>query len=94
MALQTLKENQLYAKFLKCDFWIANVTFLRCVIFENRISVDPKRIEVVQGQLRLTLVTEIWSFLGLIGYYRWFVKDFSHIASPLTKLTQKNEKFE
>ena len=37
---------------------------------------------------------EIWSFLGLLGYYRQLVKDFSWITTPLTKLTQKNEKFE
>ena len=59
MALQTLKENHLYAKFLKYDFWMTNVTFLRHVISEDGISMDPKKIKVVQGWLRLTLVTEI-----------------------------------
>ena len=39
-------------------------------------------------------VTEIQSFLGLAGYYRRFVQDFSRIAAPITRLTQKNMKFE
>ena len=94
IALQTLRENQLYAKFSKCDFWMTSVTFLGHVVSENGISVDPNKIEAIQSWPRPTSVTEIRSFLGLAGYYRRFVKDFSRLAAPLTKLTRKNEKFE
>ena len=55
--------------------------------------MDPKQIEVVIDWPRPTIVTEVRSFLGLAGYYTRFVKDFSKIAAPLTKLTQKNMKF-
>ena len=73
---------------------MTSVTFLGHVIFEKGISVDPKKIEAIQSWPRPTLVIEIWSFLGFARYYKWFVKDFSWIAPLLTKLTQKNEKFE
>ena len=60
---------------------------------KDGIQVDPKKIEAVTDWQRPTTVTEIRSFLGLAGYYRRFVKDFSKIAAPLTRLTQKNVKF-
>ncbi|XP_075103816.1 putative mitochondrial protein AtMg00860 [Nicotiana tabacum] len=56
--------------------------------------VDPKKTEAVQKWTRPTSPIEIRSFLGLAGYYGRFVQDFSRIAVPLTKLTQKNAKFQ
>ena len=58
-------------------------------ICKEGIKVDPKKVEVVVQWPRLTNVTEIRSFLGLAGYYRKFIKDFSKIAAPLTRLTRK-----
>jgi len=85
--LQTLKNNQLYAKFSKCEFWLDSVAFLGHVVSAEGINMDPKKIEVVQNWPRPTSVTEIRSFLGLAGYYCWFKEGFSSIASPLTRLT-------
>ena len=79
----------MYAKFSKCEFWLEQVAFLGHVVSKDGIQVDPKKIEAVADWPRLTTVTEIRSFLGLAGYYRRFVKDFSKIAAPLTRLTQK-----
>ena len=60
---------------------------------KDGIQVDPKKIEAVIDWPRSTTVTEVRSFLGLAGHYRRFVKDFSKMAAPLTRLTQKNVKF-
>ena len=67
--------------------------FLGHVVSRGGISVDPVKVEVVSSWHRLTNVTEIRSFLGLAGNYRCFIQDFSHIASPLTHLTQKGVPF-
>ena len=92
--LQTLRGKQLYAKLSKCEFWLYRVSFLRHVLTKDGISVDPGKVDVVANWRRPTTVTEIRSFLGLLGYYRRFIKGFSNIALPLTRLTQKGVKFE
>ena len=91
--LQTLREHQLYTKFSKCEFWLDQVAFLGHVVSKDGIQVNLNKIEAVIDWLRPTTVTEVRSCLGLAGYYRRFVKDFSKIAAPLTRLTQKNVKF-
>ena len=58
------------------------------------VSVDLKRVDIVMSWERLKLVFEIRSFLELAGYYRRFIEDFSRLAAPMTRLTQKGVKFE
>ncbi|GJX94985.1 putative reverse transcriptase domain-containing protein [Tanacetum coccineum] len=59
-----------------------------------RVHVDPAQIEAIKNWLASTSLTEVRQFMGLAGYYRRFIEGFSLIAKPLTKLTQKNKKFE
>ncbi|KAL6319151.1 hypothetical protein AAG906_011235 [Vitis piasezkii] len=87
--LRTLRGHQLYGKLDKSEFWLIEVNFLGHVVFEARIVVDHSKVEVVQEWQRPTNVFEVRSFLGLVGYYRRFVEDFSRIAAPMTRLTRK-----
>ncbi|KAD5318277.1 hypothetical protein E3N88_18223 [Mikania micrantha] len=91
--LELLKEEKLYAKFSKCEFWLREVQFLGHVVNSEGIHVDPAKIEAIKNWDTPMTPTEIWSFLGLAGYYRRFISNFSKIALPLTKLTQKSEPF-
>ncbi|GJZ61808.1 putative reverse transcriptase domain-containing protein [Tanacetum coccineum] len=69
------------------------VHFLGHVVNQNGIHVDPSKIEAVKNWKTPTTPSEIRSFLGLAGYYRRFIANFSKIAKPLTLLTQKNQKY-
>jgi hypothetical protein len=91
MILEKLRSNQLYAKFSKCEFWLTKVAFLRNVISAGGISVDPSKVKDVLNWMPPMNALEIRSFLGLTGYYRRFIKDFSKIAKPLTRLLEKNK---
>ena len=93
LVLQTLREHQLYAKFSKCEFWLEQVQFLGHVISGASIQVDPAKISAVLSWQRPRSVSEIRSFLGLAGYYRYFVQGFSLIAAPLTRLMRKGINF-
>ena len=92
--LRKLREHRLYAKFSKCQFWLKEVAFLGHVISAQGIQVDPQKVAAVKNWEQPRTVTEVRSFLGLAGYYRRFVQDFSILALPLTRLTRKNVKFE
>ncbi|GJW33032.1 putative reverse transcriptase domain-containing protein [Tanacetum coccineum] len=93
LVLELLKKEKLFAKFSKCEFWLQEVQFLGHVINNNRIHVDPNKIEAVKNWKAPRSPIEIRSFLGLAIYYRRFIANFSTIAKPLTSLTQKDKKF-
>ncbi|GJV82275.1 putative reverse transcriptase domain-containing protein [Tanacetum coccineum] len=93
LVLELLRKEKLYAKFSKYEFWLQEVHFLGYVINQNGIHVDPSKIEAVKNWKTPMTPSEIRSFLGLIGYYRQFIANFSKIAKPLTSLTQKNQKY-
>nr|GEX49165.1 putative reverse transcriptase domain-containing protein [Tanacetum cinerariifolium] len=92
--LELLKNEKLYAKFSKCDFWLKSVQFLGHVIDSNGVHVDPAKVEAIRNWSALTTPTKVRQFLGLACYYRRFIEGFSLISKPLSKLTQKNKKCE
>nr|GFB76562.1 putative reverse transcriptase domain-containing protein [Tanacetum cinerariifolium] len=91
--LELLIKEKLYVKFFKCDFWIRTMQFLGHLIDSQGLHVDPAKIEAVKNWASPTTPTEIRQFLGLAGFYRRFIKDFSKIAKYFTILTQKDKKF-
>jgi hypothetical protein len=88
-----LRKHKLFTNFKKWEFWLEEVTFLGHVISKEGISVDPNKVKVVVNWARPMSVHEVRSFLGLVGYYRRFIEEFSKLAAPLTKLTRKNKVF-
>jgi hypothetical protein len=78
--LQWLRDHRLYAKFSKCAFWLKEVPFLGQIISAEGIAVDPSKVQEVLDWKSPKSVTQIRSFLGLAGYYHWFIPNLSKIA--------------
>jgi hypothetical protein len=93
LVLQKLRDNQLYAKFLKHDLWLKEVAFLGHIITNGEIKVDSSKISEILNWKQPTYVSKIRSFLGLAGYYRRFVEGFSKIVKPLTSLLETSKEF-
>ncbi|GKF55762.1 hypothetical protein Tco_0166102, partial [Tanacetum coccineum] len=87
-------EGEVVCEVLQVRVLVARVHFLRHVVNHDGIHVDPSKIEAVKSWKAPTTPSEVRSFLGLDGYYRRFIENFSKIAKPLTSLTQKNQKYE
>ena len=94
VGLQLLRDHQLYAKFSKCEFWLIELRLLGHAVSASSVSVDPEKVEDVMSWERPKSIFKIHSFLGLAGYYKRFIKDFSRLAAPMTRLTRKGVKFE
>jgi hypothetical protein len=93
LVLQKLCDNQLYAKFSKCDFWLKEVTLLGHIITDGGIKVDPGKISEILNWKQPKDVSKIKSFLGLAGYYRRFIESFSKLVKPLTSQLEKGKEF-
>ena len=87
VVLQVLRDHKLYAKFSKCEFWLTEMKFLGHVVLDLGVLVDLEKVEAVMSWERLKSVFKIYSFLGLVGYSRRFIEDFSRLAALMTRLT-------
>jgi transposase InsO family protein len=86
--LKELDAQKLYLKPSKCEWMKPEVEFLGHRIGREGLSVDPQKIDAVRQWPTPTNVSEIRSFLGLAGYYRRFISNYSSTALPLTELTK------
>jgi hypothetical protein len=83
MVLWVLRENQLYAKLIKCSFYQEHIHYLGHIISKDGIVVYPEKIEAIREWSVPKNVMEVRSFMGLVGYYRRFIIGFSRISHPI-----------
>jgi transposase InsO family protein len=88
-----LRENNLKVKLSKCVFMRNSVKFLGHVISKEGLQTDPDKVAAIQKMPPPNNVNGVQQVLGLLNYYRTFVKDFAHIARPLTQLLEKDRPF-
>ena len=89
-----LREHQLYAKLNKCSFFQTEVHYLGHVVSKEGFAVDQEKIRAIMEWVAPKNVDEVISLMGLVGYYRRFIMNFSRIAYPITSLQWKGNKFE
>jgi hypothetical protein len=94
MVFQVLREHQQYAKLSKCSFYQRQIHYLGHIISEEGIVVDPEKVQAIREWPAPRNVVEVRSFMGLAGYYRRFITEFSRIAHSITSLQRKGKKFQ
>ncbi|TPX38827.1 hypothetical protein SeLEV6574_g07598 [Synchytrium endobioticum] len=91
--LQRLRDNHLTAKLEKCEFFRPSVEFCGFLVSKDGIKMSPTKVQAVQKWQPPTDLKSLQSFLGFLNFYRKFIKDFSKIALPLTRLTRDDQPY-
>ncbi|GAA5878751.1 hypothetical protein JCM1840_006046 [Sporobolomyces johnsonii] len=92
--LDTIRKAKLYAKAEKCTFDEQGTEYLVFIVDRQGVRMDPKKIDSVRSWPLPSNLREVQSFLGFANFYRRFIKDYSKIAHPLTRLTKKDTAFD
>jgi hypothetical protein len=88
--LHLLSQHQIFLEQSKCAFGTLEVEYLGHLVGKADIRVDPKKIEAMQDWPHPKTHKSLHGFLGLIGYYRKFVKKYGKIVTPLIALLKNN----
>ena len=92
LVLEKLAEAGLKTQLSKCEFGLAEMQFLGHVVSAGGIKMDPSKIQAMTEWPVPKNCTEVKGFLGLLNYYRRFIKNFAETALPLTELTKADAK--
>jgi hypothetical protein len=92
--LDALREQKLYAKESKCEFFKYEVEFLGHRVGREGVRMMQDKVEAIREWPTPRTVRDVRAFLGTAGYYRKFIRDFSAISAPLSELTKDSVKFE
>ena len=87
--LTKLKENDLYPKPEKCEFEKEEVEYLGVIIGKNHLKMSSKKLQGIADWPIPKTPTDVRQFLGFMGYYHYFIPNYSSIARPLLDLTKK-----
>ena len=87
---QRLREAGLKLKPSKCELLRRQVRFLGHVVSDRGVECDPEKVEAVRNYEAPRDLSELRCFLGFVGYYRRFIRDFATKAGPLTELLRKD----
>ena len=90
IVLQTLLENQLFAKLSKCQFCQESIEYLGHIVSISGVQADPKKIQTMLEWSVPKNLKQLRVFIGLTGYYRKFIRNYASIAFPLTNLLKKD----
>ena len=88
MTLQILRNHKLYAKLSKCVFGVQEVEYLGHILKAGKVAMSSNKTEAIESWEKPTSKKELQSFLGLVNYYRRFIRNCSKIGKPLTDLTK------
>ena len=91
VVLSRLAEKKLYVAPHKCQFMEKETEFLGLIVGCNGIRVNPEKVAVLRDWPKPKSLTEVRSFIGLLQFFRRFIKGFSEVAAPLTGLTRKGK---
>ncbi|KAK3519979.1 hypothetical protein QTP70_009632 [Hemibagrus guttatus] len=90
--LARLQQHHLYVKLEKCEFHRPMVTFLGYVISHQGVEMDMVKVQAVTEWHAPSTVRELQCFLGFANFYRWFIRNYSSVAGPLTSLLRGKPK--